>query len=99
MRTHVIRRVIGYNFANDSLFVQVECRTWGFRLVKDLSVSIAEVSVSDVGVVGQIDIHDAWAALRYTTDVQCISSVTIYNSMFMLRGAGTSPCLVDHEFR
>jgi hypothetical protein len=37
--------------------VQIECRAWGFRLVKDLSISIAEASVSEVGVVDQIDIH------------------------------------------
>ena len=54
--THVIM-VIGYNFADSGLPVRIECGAWGFRLVKDLSVSIAEESVSDVGTVGQIDIH------------------------------------------
>ena len=54
--THVII-VIGYNFTDSGLLVRIECRAWGFRLVKDLSVSIAEASVSDVGMVGQIDIH------------------------------------------
>ena len=37
--------------------MQIECRAWGFRLVKDLSVSIAEAGVSEVDVADQIDIH------------------------------------------
>ena len=52
LRTHVIWRVIRYNFADGGYFVCFIYRAWSLSFVDDLSTGGGVVSVSNFMVVG-----------------------------------------------
>ena len=61
--THILTYVVGYNFEDCSPLIWGQQRPRCFGLVHDLAVSSAEISVPNVGVIGQVEIHNDRAGL------------------------------------